>query len=330
MSVESPAFANQAKTYPAEQTRRAVLAQFARTGANSPGILAGGIFSPADCQLSAPASGLSVNVGAGEAIIPGTEGGTQGGYYGRVASQTNLAISAANPTNPRIDTVCATVSDSGYTEPSGGSGDQWALQVVTGTPTSGATLANLLGAAALPGSSLLLGYVLVPANATNIVAGDIANAASVAATWMLSSVGTQSVARAYRSAVFTSSGTGWTKVLLDTKSFDPNGNFDVTTNHRYNVPSAGYYQVNAALDFGYNNNPQIGRVGIYHNGSVAAHSGFEFRNLTTADIINPSVSDIISCAAGDYLELWVDDEGTNTIQLNAGSPQNYLSVVRIA
>lgn len=180
MAVESPAFANQAKTYSAEQTRRAVFSQYTRTSANSPGIISGGLMAMADLQLSPPGSGLSVNVGAGEAIVPGNEGGAQGGYYARATSTTNLTIATADPTNPRIDTVCATISDTGYTEPTGGSGDQWALQVVTGTPTAGATLPNLNGKAALPGSSLLLGYVLVPAAASSIVTADILNVAAQA------------------------------------------------------------------------------------------------------------------------------------------------------
>ena len=179
MAVESPPWATQAGSFNAEQTRRAVFAAYARTAANNPGIVAGGLLSTADLQLSAPVSGMSVNVSAGECIIGGSEGGAQGGYYARGTSQTNLAIAASNPSNPRIDTVCATSADAQYTIPTGGTSGQWTLQVVTGTPTSGATLGNLNGAATLPLSSLLLGYVLVPANATNIITADIANVAGV-------------------------------------------------------------------------------------------------------------------------------------------------------
>lgn len=178
MAMESPAWANQNGSYSAEQSRRAVFAAFARA-ANSPGILAGGLLSTTDMQLSAPGSGMSVNVSTGEAIVPGTEGGSQGGYYVRNVSQTNLVISTANATNPRIDTVCCTIADSGYTEPSGVSGDAAVLKVVTGTPTSGATLTNLSGKATLPASSLLLGYALVPAGATNIITADLANKSAV-------------------------------------------------------------------------------------------------------------------------------------------------------
>lgn len=180
MSAESPAFANQASSYGAEQTRRAVFSWAARTATNTPGIISGGLLSASDCQLSAPGSGLSVNISTGEALIGGSEGGTQGGYYGRLSSTTNLAISTANPSLPRIDTVSLTIADSGYTEPTGVSGNALTPLVTVGTPTSGASLSNLNGKAALPLSSLLLGYVLVPAAASNIITADIANKATVA------------------------------------------------------------------------------------------------------------------------------------------------------
>jgi hypothetical protein len=181
MGMESPPFATQSGSFGAEQTRRAVFAWLARTSANNPGIVSGGLLSATDCQITAPSSGMTVNVSTGEAMIGGTEGGAQGAYYGRVSSVTNLLIATASGANPRIDTICLTVSDTGYTEPSGGSGSQVGLFVVTGTPTVGATLANLSGAASLPGSSLLLGYVLVPTSAANIVTADIANVAGVVA-----------------------------------------------------------------------------------------------------------------------------------------------------
>lgn len=201
MAMETPGFANQSGSYSAEQTRRAVFAAYARVG-STPGIISGGLVGPTDCQLTAPGSGMSVNVSTGEMIIGGTEGAVQGGYYGRVSSTTNLTISAASPSNPRIDTVCGTVSDSGYTEPAGGSGDKVALQVVTGTPTSGATLTNLNGAATLPASSLLLGYVLVPTSATNIITADIANLAGVGpqGPWQPLALATNIVSSGYTAA----------------------------------------------------------------------------------------------------------------------------------
>lgn len=179
--MESPpwALSGGTATYPAEQTRRAMFAWAARTAANSPGIIAGGLLSPTDMQLSAASSGLVVNISVGECLIGGTEGGVQGGYYARNASTSSVTLATANATNPRIDAVVGMVGDAGYTLPSGSTSGQVTLVGVTGTPTSGATLSNLSGAPAVPASSLLLGYVLVPAAATSLTSADIANVATV-------------------------------------------------------------------------------------------------------------------------------------------------------
>lgn len=130
--------------------------------------------------------------------------------------------------------------------------------------------------------------------------------------------GTPVVARAYRNASFSFSAGVWTKVPLDTESFDPQGAMDVVTNGRYNVPATGWYQVDAGVDVG---NSNVGVVGVYKNGSQAAYSGGTFGANGTA----ATVSDIIQCNAGDYLELWVySNPGTS---LTVGeSYLNFLSV----
>ena len=170
MAVESsPAFL-QANTYSAEITRRAVNVSWQRNSSGNIGSVAGGVFGiGSDLVMSAPSSGMTVNNATGEALVPGTSSTTQSGYYFRGSSTTNTSVAASNPTNPRIDLVCATVNDQGYV----GSLNTGVIQVVTGTPTSGATLANLSGAPALPTSSLLIGYILVPANATSIITADL-------------------------------------------------------------------------------------------------------------------------------------------------------------
>jgi hypothetical protein len=176
MAVETPPWAvsGAGATYTAEQTRRALFPWAQRTGANTPGIVSGGLISATDMTLTAPGSGLSVNVGVGEAIVGG-DTGTAGAYYCLNKSTTNLTIATASGSHPRIDTVVAVVADSGYTEPTGFSGNQWTPAVITGTATAGATLANLTGAGVAPADSLTLGYVLVPTSATSIVSGDILN-----------------------------------------------------------------------------------------------------------------------------------------------------------
>ncbi len=168
MGVEAnPAF-DAFNTYTAEIMRRAIYdVILARTSAV--GSVFGGVIMGGDLALTAPASGMSVNTAVGEAMVPGSSSSTQSVYYLRVSAQTNISIAASNPSNPRIDLVCATINDQTYS----GSTNNGVIQVVTGTPTSGATLANPSGAPALPASSLFLGYVLVPANASNIITSDI-------------------------------------------------------------------------------------------------------------------------------------------------------------
>lgn len=167
----------QAGSYSAAQLRRTLFSWAARTSANTPGLIIGGLLSSTDMQLSNAESGLVVYTSTGECLIPGTETTSQGGYHAFLSSQSSTTLATANASDPRIDLICATSADAQYSIPSGGTSGYVTLQAVTGTPTSGATLSNLYGAPSLPASSLLLGYVLVPAAATSLSSLDILNVA---------------------------------------------------------------------------------------------------------------------------------------------------------
>lgn len=79
--------------------------------------------------------------------------------YDYSAAQLIVNVTAADPTNPRIDRVILTPTiDQSSPSPS----------ILVGTPTGGATLDNLTGAQAIPVGSLLLADVLVAAAATSI------------------------------------------------------------------------------------------------------------------------------------------------------------------
>lgn len=82
----------------------------------------------------------------------------------------NETIGAADGSNPRIDRVVLEVKDHEH-DASGSSLAQ--VRVVAGTATSGATLDNLTGAAAVPSSALLLADVLVAASDTSITDAEI-------------------------------------------------------------------------------------------------------------------------------------------------------------
>lgn len=126
--------------------------------------------------ITPPGSGMSCSIAPGEAWVAGSSAATQSGYYCRVSSSTSLSIATSSPSNPRIDRISAVVTDAAYS----GATNTFAPVVLTGTPTASATLVNLLGVAAAPASSLTLGYVLVPASATNIISADISNVATQA------------------------------------------------------------------------------------------------------------------------------------------------------
>lgn len=106
---------------------------------------------------------LSVDVSAGVCYVRGDSQIDQGLYRCEFDTDNNLPLSTADATHPRVDRIVVTVRDSTYDA----SGYYEAkLQVRTGTPTSGATLANLTGAQALTDSEILIADVLVNAGAT--------------------------------------------------------------------------------------------------------------------------------------------------------------------
>jgi hypothetical protein len=173
MAVESPPFALSASSYGAEQTRRALYLMLAR-GATV-GSVAGGVVAASDLLVTA-GSGMQVLVAPGECVVPGSTSATQSGYYGRVSSSSALSIAASDPSLPRVDRVVAVVKDAAYS----GAENTFSLAVLTGTPTSGATLGNRAthGYPAAPASSLTLAAVLVPNGATSIISGDIEDTAT--------------------------------------------------------------------------------------------------------------------------------------------------------
>lgn len=82
----------------------------------------------------------------------------------------NETVTAADGTNPRIDRVVLQLQDNTH-DASGQNRVQ--TQVLAGTPSGGATLDNLTGAAAVPSSAMLLADVLVPAGSSTVTNANI-------------------------------------------------------------------------------------------------------------------------------------------------------------
>lgn len=112
-------------------------------------------------QSGTPA--MSVSIAAGWAIIVGDYQANMGAYTVYNDAAATATITTADATNPRIDRVCLTVSDSSYT----GTTNTVAINVVAGTPAVSPT------APATPTNSISLATVAVAAGATTIVNANI-------------------------------------------------------------------------------------------------------------------------------------------------------------
>jgi hypothetical protein len=138
----------------------------------SGGGLQEGIVGVTDAKVAQRGAGANqtVDVPAGAmwiTIDTGTRNGVGHVYNDATA---NVAVSASNATNPRIDQLVCRWNDSSIPT---GSGNVPTFEVVTGTATAGATLDNRTGAAALPNDCLRLADILVPATSTSVVTANI-------------------------------------------------------------------------------------------------------------------------------------------------------------
>jgi hypothetical protein len=121
-------------------------------------------------------SGLQVSVAAGVAYIPGLNTADQGHYRLYEPSSHTISVGVGDGSNPRIDQIILRVLDAVHDT---STLNETRIEVVPGTPTSGATLANRAGAADLTALTensknvLLLADVLVPAGAASIDASKI-------------------------------------------------------------------------------------------------------------------------------------------------------------
>jgi len=113
--------------------------------------------------MVAVSTGLSVSVSAGFAIVQGSAASNTGAYACTLDTVATLTCATADPVNPRIDSVCVTVTDLGT------SSSTAVVQIVTGTPASSPS------APTLPANSTLLCNITVAANATSLSSGNLAD-----------------------------------------------------------------------------------------------------------------------------------------------------------
>jgi hypothetical protein len=163
MTLQTPPSWLQAGSYPAQYDRLTAQALWATTGIIGSSSLAVTANSPA---------GMSVRVASGWAAIIGTTTTNMGVYTIFNDAQDTLTITTADPTNPRIDLVCATVRDAFYS----GANNDVIFQVIAGIPAGSPV------APALPANSISLATVAVGAAVTQINTGNITDTRTLVTT----------------------------------------------------------------------------------------------------------------------------------------------------
>lgn len=128
-------------------------------------LISEGVAGASDLAVTERGAGanMSVDVAAGVAWVRGDDSALQPVYRCYNDGVVNLAIAAADGTNPRIDLVIAEVRDAGFS----GVSTDWRLRVVTGTPAASPA------APATPNNAIVLARVSVPANDTAITNSQI-------------------------------------------------------------------------------------------------------------------------------------------------------------
>jgi hypothetical protein len=162
MALRTPPSWLQQGSHPAENDRLTMQGIVSSTG-----IL--GTTSLAVSQSSTPAMSVQVAAGWG-AIVSSVAAAGVYQFYNDAA--TTLTVTAANPTNPRIDRIVATVNDAYYS----GLLNNVTFTVVAGTP------AGSPSAPATPSNSISLATIAVAAGATSIVNANITDTRSLVTT----------------------------------------------------------------------------------------------------------------------------------------------------
>lgn len=171
MAVITPAIGIQEGSHSAQAFRQlisALVGQDIETFVNSISATGAGhgIVRTGHLAVSQKSGGanMSVDVAKGLALITGSSSLAQGVYAFANDATTNLAIAAADVSNPRRDLVIAQIRDN--EEDAGGQNDA-RLYVVTGTPAGSPSDPTV------PPSCLVLARVAVAAGATSITNGNI-------------------------------------------------------------------------------------------------------------------------------------------------------------
>ena len=155
-----------------------------------------------------------------------------------------------------------------------------------------------------------------------ITDANIASGAAIAA----SKISMASLANPYKFLVYKAAaqtlGTGATKVLYDTKTFDTGSNFDAATNHRFTAPVAGFYFFKAQSSCATPSTATNYQLLLYKNGSLILTG--DQTNVANNAAASISVSGLLQLSATDYIEVFAATS-THSLATTGGAAYDFFS-----
>lgn len=335
MAAQNPPFVLQNASHGSEVVRRELQSglPLGSAGGVVPATVVSAQSNPGDLQVSAPVSGMTVNVAPGQAIVPGTLGSgsgygmplgygmpvvtlnggsaptvatgahatvvqmtTQGCYYvynDNSSGAVSLAIASSNPSNPRIDVVIAQVEDAQYS----GSNNDWKLAVVTGTAAASPTVPSL------PANSLVLAYVWIPAASTNVSAGNILDL-------RVNYNRNPYRAEMYRNATYTQSSASATTIPYDTVVDDPTAGCATGSGASFTCLQSGRWLIETTTVVTPTSGDRV-NVSLLANGSVVRGLASQQPNGVQNAYLTGSTTWMAK--EGDFFNVQLTNQVTNTI-----------------
>jgi len=133
----------------------------------------------------------------------------------------------------------------------------------------------------------------------------------------------EGVARAYCSTNQSINDITYTKVQLDTETFDPDSVFDHSANYRYSPATAGYYLVIGCVRYASPEDQAKLGAHIYKTG--VSYTGMSIVGSGTS-AVSCYVSDIVYLGATDYIELYAYHDSSGAETLAGGETLTYMAI----
>jgi hypothetical protein len=233
----------------------------------------------------------------GQIVFQATLGGQTALVGQNTASSYSLNIPAVNGnlvTTGDTGTVTNTMlASNAYTAPG---------TIGSGTPNTGKFTSLTSTSNIINGATSGSVTLAVPA----VAGSNTATLPAVTGTVMVS--GNMPAFSVYANTNQTVTSSAFTKVILNTKTFDTNSNFDSTTNYRFTPTVAGYYQLNGIVNGGQSTSTTRLFANIFKNGSQVFQGNdisFSGGGSTVSGILYMNGST-------DYVELYVYVTGVST------------------